>query len=240
MDREFQRDIDGFYSAVKIFKPERVISQVEKMISDYIQRCNSLDPSVDYQLFKKVVDREYYQKRIDFLKNWLLENGHKYDTRKKKVVPISIEEKKRNILRVAFFNYRNSFVRDLKDIKNPDVRKYESVFRQIREHKLFGSDAPKVDYNLLSEELGRVLGYETPKEYFTPTEYPTFDSWFLRELTEETLKECKKTSMLSDVCSPVQGMVRKKVMSGEMTLKKSVIKADRLLGLIGSFRCYFL
>jgi len=108
MDREFQRDIDGFYSAVKIFKPERVISQVEKMITDYIQRCNSLDPSVDYQLFKKVVDREYYQKRINFLKNWLLENGHRYDTRRNKVVPLTTEEKKRNILRTAFLRLKKN------------------------------------------------------------------------------------------------------------------------------------
>ena len=69
--------------------------------------------------------------------------------------------------------------------------------------------------------------YETPRGAFYPTKYMSFDDWFLRDLTPATLRKCKSKAMLSDVCSPVQGKVRKKL-SGEMTLKKSIIEVDHL------------
>ena len=126
-----------------------------------------------------------------------------------------------------------SFQKELKNIKDDEVRGFEVIFRQIRDYKLFGSPEPKLDYDLLASKLNLKHKYETPRGSFFPTNYTSFDDWFLRDLTPTTLRECKNNAMFSDVCSPAQGKVRKKVFSGEMTLKKSVVEVDNLLGLLG-------
>jgi phosphatidylserine decarboxylase len=126
-----------------------------------------------------------------------------------------------------------SFERELQDIKNPIDRRFESIFRRIRDSKLFGISEPKIDYNILSDELNDWLEYDKPKEAFYPIFYRSFDDWFLRELTPSTLRLCKQRAELADVCSPVQGKVRKKVFSGEMALKRSMIEVDTLLNLLG-------
>ena len=126
-----------------------------------------------------------------------------------------------------------SFQKDLKNIKDDEVRGFEAVFKQIRDYKLFGAPEPNLDYNLLADGVNHRSNYETPRSAFYPTNYTSFDDWFLRDLTPNTLRRCKGKARFSDVCSPVQGKVRKKVFSGEITLKKSVIEVDNLLGLLG-------
>jgi hypothetical protein len=103
MDRAFEKSIKEFKDLEKFLPVRKIIPLVENQIRDFIKRCNSLDPIEDVEVFKKAVTREHYQKRINFLKNWLLEQGYSYDVRRKKVTPLSREESKRRVLRVACF-----------------------------------------------------------------------------------------------------------------------------------------
>lgn len=124
-----------------------------------------------------------------------------------------------------------SFQRNLEDIKDPEGREFEVLFRKIRDFKLFGAPEPDIDYDSLASEINLKYEYEIPRNAFYPTSYTSFDDWFLRDLTPATLRKCKNNAMFSDVCSPVQGKVRRKL-SGEMTLKKSIIEVDTLLNLL--------
>ena len=81
--------------------------------------------------------------------------------------------------------------------------------------------------------MNKSLCYDTHRDAFEPIEYKTFEDWFLRDLAPDTLDICTKKASLSDMSSPVQGTIRKSIPSGEMTLKKSVIMSEDLLGLLG-------
>ena len=102
MDRNFEKSIREFKDLAKFLPVRKIIPLVESQIRDFIKRCNSLDPIEDVEVFKKAVTREHYQKRINFFKNWLLENGYRFDERRGKVFTLSEEDRKRKILRTAF------------------------------------------------------------------------------------------------------------------------------------------
>ena len=124
------------------------------------------------------------------------------------------------------------YIRALLDKEHADGNRWEKIFQQIRAHKIHGKQMPNIDIDSLASAMNNDMGYDVDRAAFTPTEYSNFDEWFLRKLTPETLEMCLIKASLSDICSPVQGTVRKKVPAGEMTLKKSVIAAEVLLDLM--------
>ena len=107
MDRDFENDKKGFRDIVRILPVDKVLVLVESQIKDFIERCNSLDPHVDLEIFDSVMTRKDYQKRINFLKNWLFEQGFKYDESIKRVVKLNRRDKKNNLLRRAFFKLKS-------------------------------------------------------------------------------------------------------------------------------------
>ena len=123
-------------------------------------------------------------------------------------------------------------IRAMLDKKHAAGNPWEVIFQKIRAHKMTGSPMPNVNIDDLATIMNDDLGYDVDREAFVPTTYETFDNWFLRSLSLETLYTCVKKSELSDLCSPVQGTVRKKVPAGEMTLKRSVIAIESLLDLM--------
>tara|TARA_Y100000593_G_scaffold84219_1_gene159364 strand:- start:472 stop:1254 length:783 start_codon:yes stop_codon:yes gene_type:complete len=137
---------------------------------------------------------------------------------------------------VLFMNLLREYIRKILDKDHADGNVWETIFQQIRANKLYGDPMPKVDIDHLADIMNDDMGYDMHRDAFIPTTYVTFEDWFLREMTDNTLEQCIKKSLLSDVCSPVQGTVRKHVPSGEMTLKKSVIVVEDLLRLLGGER----
>ncbi len=124
------------------------------------------------------------------------------------------------------------FVRALLDLEHADGNPWEQIFQQIRAHKMQGAPMPDIEVDDLATAMNKHMGYDVERTAFMPVKYTDFDEWFLRRLTPQTLEMCLIKASLSDLCSPVQGTVRKKVPVGEMTLKKSVIGADVLLNLM--------
>jgi len=110
----------------------------------------------------------------------------------------------------------------------------EELFKLVRSAKLYGDPMPEVDFNEIAKNLNKEKSYETPMNAFEPAIYTTFDDWFLRKLTPETLEACKKKGVLNTVVSPCQGTVRQEVPSGNITLKRSILHLDELLGILGS------
>ena len=135
--------------------------------------------------------------------------------------------------RDAWMNETREIIRTILDRQHADGNPWEVIFQKIRDHKMTGSPMPNVNIDDLATMMNSDLGYDVDREAFAPTTYETFDDWFLRNLTDETLDLCLKKASLADVCSPVQGTVRKKVPAGEMTLKRSVIAVESLLDLMG-------
>jgi len=133
-------------------------------------------------------------------------------------------------------NLLREYIRNVLDSKHADGNVWEQIFQQIRSNKLHGAPMPDIDINELADVMNGALGYDIHRDAFHPTEYVTFEDWFLRGMTDQTLVQCIKKSLLSDVCAPVQGTVRKHVPSGELTLKKSVVIVEELLGLLGGSR----
>jgi len=129
-----------------------------------------------------------------------------------------------------FGEYRASL-----DAKYAAMSPWETMFQKIREAKMHGAPMPDVNFDELATKMGMVNGmeYESPREAFTPTKYTTFDSWFLRHLSNRTDAECRFRASKADICAPVQGRVREHSPGGFMTLKVSVIAADALLNLMG-------
>jgi hypothetical protein len=81
-DREFEKEVKEFQDLAN-FMPLRVlIPVVEKQIKEFIRKCNSSDPIEDLSVFKKPVPRKHYQKRIDYFKRWLLENGYRFNEKR--------------------------------------------------------------------------------------------------------------------------------------------------------------
>ena len=124
------------------------------------------------------------------------------------------------------------YIRALLDQDHAQGDPWEQIFQQIRDNRLHGAPLPDINYDALADAMNKDLGYDVDREAFSPTSYATFEDWFLRELSGYTRAQCEKKSVLADVCSPVQGTVRKNVPVGEMTLKKSVVDVDQLLGLL--------
>lgn len=124
------------------------------------------------------------------------------------------------------------YVRTLLDQEHASGNPWEVIFQKIRANRLHGKDLPDIDYDALSDAMNDDLGYDVDKSAFVPTTYNNFEDWFLRDLSPETLQSCLIKSQLAHACSPVQGTVRKAVPAGEMTLKKSVIDVNKLLGLL--------
>tara|TARA_B100000674_G_C37891714_1_gene939319 strand:+ start:867 stop:1631 length:765 start_codon:yes stop_codon:yes gene_type:complete len=129
-------------------------------------------------------------------------------------------------------NLLREYIRALLDKEHADGDPWEEIFQQIRAHKIHGKPMPSIDIDSLASAMNSDMGYDVDRAAFTPTKYSDFDEWFLRKLTPETLEMCLIKASLSDICSPVQGTVRKKVPAGEMTLKKSVIAAETLLDIM--------
>jgi len=118
--------------------------------------------------------------------------------------------------------------------KKPFKKWIEIVFQGFRANRLEGAEEPDLSIDALAQLTNEVYGYDKPREAFTPTTYEVFEDWFLRELTPQTLRGCLSRASMAEVCSPVQGKVRKKVPSGEMTLKRAVIEVGEFLGLLDS------
>jgi phosphatidylserine decarboxylase len=133
-------------------------------------------------------------------------------------------------------NLLREYIRSVLDDKHADGNVWEQIFQQIRLSKLHGAPMPDIDIDELADVMNDVMGYDVHRDAFYPTEYVTFEDWFLREMTDQTLVQCIKKSFLSDVCAPVQGTVRKHVPSGEMSLKKSVVIVEDLLDLVAGSR----
>ena len=129
-------------------------------------------------------------------------------------------------------NLLREFIRAMLDQKHAEGNPWEVMFQRIRAHKMTGAPMPSVDIDDLASAMNKDLGYDVDRQAFVPVKYKTFDDWFLRKLSPDTMSSCVKKSILAEVCSPVQGTVRKKVPAGEMTLKRSVIEIDDLLGIM--------
>ena len=107
---------------------------------------------------------------------------------------------------------------------------WENIFQQIRAHRLQGAPVPDVNVDKLATMMSIDHEYPTPRDAFVPTKYKTFDDWFLRRLTSQTLSQCINNSKNSDVCSPVEGRIMPEVPpNGKITLKKSVVEVEHLL-----------
>lgn len=109
---------------------------------------------------------------------------------------------------------------------------HEAVFKQVRRAKIFGEGMPNIDWDQFAQEVIDKKQYENPREDFTPAYYSQFDDWFLRRLTPETFQRCMQNAEGCPIVSPCQGTVRQEVPDGLMTLKKSVIHLDTLLGIL--------
>ena len=127
-------------------------------------------------------------------------------------------------------------VRDMLDDHHAEGNPWEQVFQAIKANRLYGAPEPDINIDFLADVMNKELDYDFDRHAFVPTQYSTFEDWFLRELSDETLDICLKKAALCDMSSPVQGTVRKFVPSGEMTLKKSVIMSEDLLDLLSSDR----
>ena len=124
------------------------------------------------------------------------------------------------------------YIRAIMDQRNAKSDLWEDIFQKIRDHKLYGLPMPKVNIDSLATAMNDDMGYDVDRAAFTPVKYDSFDEWFLRRLAPETMRVCSAQASLADVCSPVQGTIRKKVPAGTITLKKSVIIVDKLLDLV--------
>lgn len=109
---------------------------------------------------------------------------------------------------------------------------HEAIFKQVRRAKIFGDKMPSLDWNRFAQEVIDEKEYENPRNDFTPVKYEQFDDWFLRRLTPETLQRCMQNAEGCPIVAPCQGTVRQKVPDGLVTLKKSVIHLDALLGIL--------
>jgi hypothetical protein len=115
---------------------------------------------------------------------------------------------------------------------NPEECPQEAVFRQVRQAKIFGEPMPDIDWDEFAQEVNSEKGYENHREDFEPAYYEKFDDWFLRSLTTAVLELCKEKAELYPIVSPCQGTVRQEIPSGTITLKKSVVHLDTLLGIL--------
>ena len=111
---------------------------------------------------------------------------------------------------------------------------HEAVFKKVRQAKIFGEQMPQITWNEFAQEVNNEKGYENPREDFEPVHYEKFDDWFLRTLTPTTLQRCRTNAESAPIVSPCQGTVRMEVPSGAITLKKSIVHLDTLLGILNT------
>ena len=111
----------------------------------------------------------------------------------------------------------------------------ELIFRDIRNAKLFDEEMPDIDINFLADIVNLKNDYITSRDVFTPTEYNTFEDWFLRQLTPETYQQCIENAKKSPICAPVQGEIRNYPFGGGR-LKNSIISAPQLDDLLANSR----
>lgn len=109
---------------------------------------------------------------------------------------------------------------------------HEAVFKQVRQAKIFGEEMPSLDWDQFAQEVIDEKKYENKREDFEPAYYTQFDDWFLRRLSADTFQKCIDAAAGSTIVSPCQGTVRQEVPDGLMTLKRSVIHLDTLLGIL--------
>lgn len=115
---------------------------------------------------------------------------------------------------------------------NQDDCPHETVFQQVRGAKIFGEKMPQIEWDQFAEDVNIEKEYENPREDFEPIYYTEFDDWFLRSLAPETLQRCKTNAEGYPIVSPCQGTIRQEVPSGAISLKKSVVHLDTLLGIL--------
>ena len=111
---------------------------------------------------------------------------------------------------------------------------HEKVFKQVRNSKLYGESMPQINWDHFAQEVIEEKGYENSREDFHPSYYEKFDDWFLRTLTAESLEKCAAAAEGYPIVSPCQGTVRQEVPSGNITLKKSIVHLDTLLGILNT------
>lgn len=124
------------------------------------------------------------------------------------------------------------YIRKIVELDRASDDIFEYIFQKIRDFKLNGAPDPGFDIEKIATAINLEKDYETPRSAFYPIKYTNFDDWFLRDLTDETLNKCIQNAKKTNFCSPVQGTVRKKVPSGELTLKQSVVEVSHLLDLL--------
>ena len=117
---------------------------------------------------------------------------------------------------------------------NPNECPHEAVFRQVRQSKIFGEVMPEMNWDEFAQEVNDEKSYENPREDFNPLVYEKFDDWFLRTLAPEAMSRCEMNGQQFPIVSPCQGTVRKEVPSGAITLKKSIVHLDTLLGILNT------
>lgn len=115
-------------------------------------------------------------------------------------------------------------------MESPTGDNLESVFRWI--HSLGEArDQQGVDFNRLADWVGALYDYDTPRESFTPTTYPTFYDWFLRRLTPETRVAARYRAATATICSPAEALFRYggRVGDGRIQLKEGSADVLRAL-----------
>ena len=138
----------------------------------------------------------------------------------------------KTILRKLILNEVRQSIRGFLDLEHAKDNQWEKLFQKIRDSRIYGAQMPAINYDELANAMNLYNKYDVARSAFLPTTYQTFEDWFLRNLSDQTKEICKQTSLLSDVCSPVQGTIRKSVPTGEITLKKSVVEVDHLLDIL--------
>ena len=118
--------------------------------------------------------------------------------------------------------------------RNQEDCPHEKVFKQVRNSKLYGENMPQINWDQFAQEVIEEKSYESSREDFYPSYYEKFDDWFLRSLTPESIEKCIAAAEGYPIVSPCQGTVRQEVPSGNITLKKSIVHLDTLLGILNT------
>ncbi|CAJ1353883.1 unnamed protein product, partial [Effrenium voratum] len=120
------------------------------------------------------------------------------------------------------------------DAQHAKVTWYEQLFQETRSARLRGVPEPDVDWNLMADRINKRFKYKPGRGAFIPTQYTSYEDWFLRKLDSEMHDACLARAKLASICAPAQGKMYPQVLSGQMTLKISVIAVEELLGILHS------
>jgi len=118
------------------------------------------------------------------------------------------------------------------DAEHAKVSWYEQLFQETRAARLAGDPEPDVDWSLIAHRINKRFKYKPALSAFVPERYVSYEDWFLRKLSDETRQACLSHAAVAEVCAPVQGKLWPQVLSGEITLKVSVIAVEELLQLL--------